>query len=90
MEPRLLPTGGGSDANIGNDKEFTVQQLAEKVIAMTNSRSKIAREPLPVDDPKIRQPDLTRRPATQANRGEHANHERRPQQPCSAGGSGTN
>jgi dTDP-glucose 4,6-dehydratase len=61
---RLFHTGTPDPTNIGNDKEFTVQQLADKVIAMTGSASKITREPLPVDDPKIRQPDLTRARAT--------------------------
>jgi dTDP-glucose 4,6-dehydratase len=57
---RLFHQGTNEPTNIGNDREFTVQQLADKVIAMTGSSSKIVREPLPVDDPKIRQPDLTR------------------------------
>lgn len=45
--------------NIGNAEEFTVLQLAEKVIAMTASRSRIVRKPLPQDDPKVRRPILT-------------------------------
>jgi UDP-glucuronate decarboxylase len=44
--------------NIGNPKEFTILQLAEQVIAMTNSRSNIKFSKLPSDDPKQRQPDI--------------------------------
>ncbi|TVP78618.1 MAG: SDR family oxidoreductase [Puniceicoccaceae bacterium] len=45
--------------NIGNPGEFTILELAEKVIQMTGSSSKIVHEPLPSDDPKQRQPDIT-------------------------------
>ena len=41
-------------------KEFTVRELAEKVIAQTGSASKIVEEPLPQDDPKQRQPDISK------------------------------
>jgi UDP-glucuronate decarboxylase len=44
--------------NLGNPQEFTVRELAEKVIAMTGSRSRIVSEPLPPDDPKQRRPDI--------------------------------
>ena len=44
--------------NIGNPREFTILELAEKVIAMTGSRSKLVRQPLPSDDPAQRKPDL--------------------------------
>ena len=46
--------------NIGNQDEYTLLQLAETVIEVTGSRSEIVFESLPVDDPKIRQPDITR------------------------------
>jgi UDP-glucuronate decarboxylase len=46
--------------NIGNPGEFTVKELAEKVIAKTGSKSQIVYEPLPVDDPGRRRPDITR------------------------------
>ena len=46
--------------NIGNPVEFTVAQLAEQVLEFTGSNSKIEHRPLPVDDPKVRQPDITR------------------------------
>jgi len=44
--------------NIGNPGEFTILQLAEKVIHLTQSRSKIVRKPLPPDDPAQRRPDI--------------------------------
>ena len=44
--------------NIGNPGEFTMLELAEKVIALTRSRSKLVFHPLPQDDPKQRQPDI--------------------------------
>ena len=44
--------------NIGNPGEFTMLELAEKVLAMTGSRSKLSFKPLPLDDPKQRQPDI--------------------------------
>lgn len=45
--------------NIGNDQEFTMIQLAHKVIELTGSKSKIVFRPLPLDDPHRRKPDLT-------------------------------
>ena len=45
--------------NLGNPVEFTMRELADKVIAMTGTRSGIVRRPLPQDDPKQRQPDIT-------------------------------
>jgi UDP-glucuronate decarboxylase len=45
--------------NLGNPVEFTICELAEMVIRLTNSRSKIVRMPLPPDDPTQRQPDIT-------------------------------
>lgn len=46
--------------NVGNDAEFTILELAELVIKLTNSNSKIIHKPLPSDDPIKRKPDLTR------------------------------
>jgi UDP-glucuronate decarboxylase len=46
--------------NLGNPNEFTMLELAEKVIAKTGSKSKMRFEPLPQDDPKQRQPDITK------------------------------
>jgi dTDP-glucose 4,6-dehydratase len=46
--------------NIGNPEEMTIRKLAERIIALTGSRSRIVERALPVDDPKVRQPDITR------------------------------
>ncbi|MFZ2164744.1 MAG: NAD-dependent epimerase/dehydratase family protein, partial [Propionibacteriaceae bacterium] len=46
--------------NLGNPGEFTVAELAEKVLAKIGGASKIVRLPLPADDPKVRQPDITK------------------------------
>jgi dTDP-glucose 4,6-dehydratase len=46
--------------NLGNPKEMTLLELAEAVIDVTGSRSEIVHEALPVDDPQVRQPDITR------------------------------
>lgn len=45
--------------NIGNPGEFTIRQLAEKVIALTSSKSTLVAKPLPSDDPMQRKPDIT-------------------------------
>ncbi|MBI2518218.1 MAG: SDR family oxidoreductase [Opitutae bacterium] len=45
--------------NLGNPGEFTMLELAEQVLKLTKSKSKIVRKPLPADDPKQRQPDIT-------------------------------
>ena len=57
---RLFLTGDAHPTNIGNPVEFTVRQLAEIVIELTGTRSQIVSRPLPEDDPKVRQPDITR------------------------------
>ena len=46
--------------NLGNPNEFTIYELAEKVIALSGSESNIVRRPLPSDDPTQRQPDISR------------------------------
>jgi dTDP-glucose 4,6-dehydratase len=46
--------------NIGNPNEFTLNELAEAVIEVTGSKSEIVYEALPIDDPRVRQPDITR------------------------------
>jgi UDP-glucuronate decarboxylase len=58
---RLMDTADDftGPVNIGNPGEFTIMELARKVIAMTGSSSEIVRKPLPSDDPLQRQPDLT-------------------------------
>ena len=45
--------------NLGNPREFTILELANRVIELTGSRSKVIFEPLPADDPRQRQPDIT-------------------------------
>lgn len=58
---RMMATGDDfiGPVNIGNPNEFTIKQLAERVIDLTGSRSKIVYMPLPNDDPKQRKPDIT-------------------------------
>ena len=46
--------------NIGNPKEFTVMELAKIILKLTKSKSKIVYKPLPTDDPKVRQPDISK------------------------------
>jgi len=46
--------------NLGNPGEFTMLELAEQVIALTGTRSKIVFQPLPQDDPRQRKPDITK------------------------------
>ena len=45
--------------NLGNPHEFTILQLAEAIIKLTDSKSKIIKKPLPKDDPVRRRPDIT-------------------------------
>ena len=57
---RLMMSDTPDPVNIGNPTEMTIRQLAETIIAITGSKSRIVERPLPVDDPKVRQPDITR------------------------------
>jgi UDP-glucuronate decarboxylase len=59
---RLMLTEEGCTGpiNLGNNSEFTILELAEKVISFTGSRSKLIYKPLPQDDPRQRQPDLSK------------------------------
>jgi UDP-glucuronate decarboxylase len=59
---RLMESGDEfvGPVNLGNPVEFTMQELAQKVIGMTGSNSVIERHPLPPDDPRQRQPDISR------------------------------
>src|SRR6266567_8081955 len=59
---RLMLTGEDCTGpiNLGNNSEFTIRELAEKVIKLTGSRSKLVFKPLPQDDPRQRQPDLAK------------------------------
>jgi len=57
---RLFHSDLVEPTNVGNPREFTVLQLAELVLRLTGSSSRIERHPLPVDDPRVRQPDIAR------------------------------
>jgi dTDP-glucose 4,6-dehydratase len=57
---RLFMNGDANPTNIGNPNEFTVRQLAEIVLELTGARGAIESRELPVDDPKVRKPDITR------------------------------
>ncbi len=56
---RLLLSDHPGPMNLGNPKELSLLEMARKVIAVTGSRSRIVHRPLPVDDPKVRQPDIS-------------------------------
>jgi dTDP-glucose 4,6-dehydratase len=57
---QLFMKGDANPCNIGNPTEYTVKQLAEIVVELTGSQVPIVHQPLPEDDPKVRQPDITR------------------------------
>ena len=57
---RLLRSDYSGPVNCGNPTEVTILQFAERIKALTKSRSEIVFKPLPEDDPKVRQPDITR------------------------------
>jgi len=57
---RLFHKGNHEPMNIGNPGEFTVRQLADRVLELTGSKSEVVYRPLPVDDPRVRQPDISR------------------------------
>jgi dTDP-glucose 4,6-dehydratase len=57
---RLFMSDHTEPTNIGNPNEFTVRQLAELVLRLTGSSAVIESRPLPIDDPKVRQPDITK------------------------------
>ena len=56
---RLLISEPNEPVNIGNPNEMTIQNLADKILQATGSKSKIVQVPLPEDDPKTRQPNIT-------------------------------
>jgi dTDP-glucose 4,6-dehydratase len=56
----LMASGEHLPVNIGNPGEYTILELAEAVLAATGSKSSVVFEALPVDDPQVRQPDITR------------------------------
>jgi dTDP-glucose 4,6-dehydratase len=57
---RLAKSSEHLPVNIGNPTEFTILECAKRVLAVTESKSKIRYEPLPQDDPKQRRPDITK------------------------------
>ncbi len=57
---RLMMSSEVMPVNIGNPDEVTMRQLAEEIISLTVSKSRIVSKPLPQDDPKVRQPDITK------------------------------
>jgi dTDP-glucose 4,6-dehydratase len=57
---RLLRSDEVDPVNIGNPDEITIREFAEEIVALTGSQSTITYEPLPADDPKIRQPDISK------------------------------
>lgn len=57
---RLMMSDYHNPVNIGNPREMTILQFAEEIIRILGASSKIEHRPLPVDDPKVRQPDITR------------------------------
>jgi len=57
---RLIERGTADPVNLGNPQEMTLLELAKRIIRLTGTRSEIVFRPLPVDDPKVRQPDITR------------------------------
>ena len=56
----LMQRGDSEPVNIGNPQELTLLELAKRIIRLARSRSEIVFRPLPVDDPKVRQPDIGR------------------------------
>ena len=56
----LMDSSTNDPVNIGNPQEMTVEEMARLIIRMTNSSSRVVFVPLPTDDPKVRQPDITR------------------------------
>lgn len=57
---RLLLSSEHEPVNMGNPEEITILQLAQEMLALTGSKSKIVFKTLPVDDPKVRQPDISK------------------------------
>lgn len=57
---RLLASDETDPTNIGNPNEMTIRQFGEAILRLTGSDSKFVEKPLPVDDPKVRQPDISK------------------------------
>jgi dTDP-glucose 4,6-dehydratase len=56
----LMDSDVNDPVNIGNPHEMTIEGIARTIIQMTGSKSRVIYQPLPEDDPKVRQPDITR------------------------------
>ena len=56
----LMDSDGAEPVNIGNPQEMTVLEFAQAILRLCGSRSEIVHRPLPEDDPKVRQPDITK------------------------------
>jgi dTDP-glucose 4,6-dehydratase len=57
---RLMTSSINDPVNVGNPHEMTIEEIARTIIRMTGSRSRLVFGPLPTDDPKVRQPDITK------------------------------
>src|SRR5437899_4121720 len=57
---KLMLSDENDPVNIGNPREMTIEEIAKTIIRMTGAKSQIVYRPLPTDDPKVRQPDITR------------------------------
>lgn len=57
---RLIMSKENQPVNLGNPDEISLLSIAKKILEITNSRSKMVFKPLPIDDPKVRQPDITK------------------------------
>jgi len=57
---RLMLSDTNDPVNIGNPHEMTIEEIATTIVRMTGASSKVVYQPLPTDDPKVRQPDITR------------------------------
>jgi dTDP-glucose 4,6-dehydratase len=57
---KLMHSNTNEPVNIGNPHEMTIEEIARTIVRMTGSSSKLVYRPLPTDDPKVRQPDITR------------------------------
>jgi nucleoside-diphosphate-sugar epimerase len=55
---RLLGAGHDGPVNLGNPREMTVLEFAQTILRLVGGNSRIVHRPLPVDDPKVRQPDI--------------------------------
>jgi dTDP-glucose 4,6-dehydratase len=57
---RLSQSSFHEPVNVGNPREMAIKQFAEEILRITGAKSQVEYKPLPVDDPKVRQPDITR------------------------------